>query len=71
MQSGQTELMAKLSVHIHYYSRHVMPLMTRKTLCGGGLDVGCRREWTRGSREAVRAAENQVISSNCLIGRLL
>ena len=38
---------------------------------GCGLDVGCRREWTRGSREVVRAAENQVISSNCLIERLL
>ena len=36
-----------------------------------GFDVGCRREWTRGSREVVRAAENQVISGNCLIGRLL
>ena len=31
----------------------------------------CRREWTRGSREIVRAAENKVISGNCLIGRLL
>ena len=38
---------------------------------GCGLDVGCRREWTHGSREVVRAAENQVVSSNCLIGRLL
>ena len=39
--------------------------------CGCGFDVGCRKEWTRGSREVVRAAENQVISGNCLIGRLL
>ena len=38
---------------------------------GCGFDVGCRREWTRGSREIVRTAENQVISGNCLIGRLL
>ena len=27
------------------------------------FDIGCRREWTRGSREIVRTAENQVISS--------
>ena len=41
--------------------------------CGGGgvvFGIGCRREWTRGSREIVIAAENQVISGNCLIGRL-
>ena len=38
---------------------------------GCGFDVGCRRGWTCGSREVVRAAENQVISGNCLIGRLL
>ena len=38
---------------------------------GCGFDIGCRREWTRGTREIVRTAENQVIGSNCLIGRLL
>ena len=31
---------------------------------GCGFDIGCRREWTRGSREIVRVSENQVISGN-------